>query len=101
MEAEELEKVKKDERKQRRENKLMEAQAELQCKEVGCGFCAQSKAGLVNHQRQRHRHAAQETLTCQYCSGQYKKTRPEQPHKILQTESSQTQAYRVEGVKHS
>ena len=73
VEAEELEKVKKDERKQRRENKLMEAQTELQCKEVGCGFCAQSKAGLVNHQRQWHRHAAQETLTCQYCSGQYKK----------------------------
>ena len=48
-EAEELEKLKKDELKERRERMFMEAQMELQCTEPGCGFCAQNRAGLVNH----------------------------------------------------
>ena len=72
-EAEELEKLKKDELKERRERMFMEAQMELQCTEPGCGFRAQSKAGLVNHRRQKHRAAALETLTCQHCGGQYRR----------------------------
>ena len=52
---------------------FMEAQMELQCTEPGCGFRAQSKAGLVNHRRQKHRAAALETLTCQHCGGQYRR----------------------------
>ena len=61
-EAEELEKVKKDELKERRERMFMEAQMELQCTEPGCGFRVQNKAGLVNHRRQKHRAAALETI---------------------------------------
>ena len=72
VEAEELEKVRKDECKQRRESKSAEAQAELYCKEVGCSFFAQSKTGLVNHQRQKHRLAAQDLIVCSHCSGQYR-----------------------------
>ena len=40
VEAEELEKVRKDERKQKRENKAAEAQTEVYCRETGCGFYA-------------------------------------------------------------
>ena len=72
-ESEEVEKRKKDERKQRRERELFEAHADLQCKESGCTFQAQNKAGLVNHQRQKHRQSALKTLTCPHCDGQYKK----------------------------
>ena len=68
-EAEELEKLQKDELKERRERMFIEAQMELQCTEPGCGFRAQSKAGLVNHRRQKHRAAALETLPCQHCGG--------------------------------
>ena len=59
-ESEEVEKRKKDERKQRRERELLEAHTYLQCKESGCTFQAQNKAGLVNHQRQKHRQSAPE-----------------------------------------
>ena len=69
----ELEKLKKDELKERRERMFMEAQMELQCTEPGCGFCAQNKAGLVNHRRQKHRAEALETLTRQHCGGQYRR----------------------------
>ena len=58
-ESEEVEKRKRiDEHKQRRERELLEAHADLQCQESGCTFHAQNKAGLVNHQRQKHRHSA-------------------------------------------
>ena len=72
-EAEELEKRKKDERKERREKRSMLAQMELKCPEQGCGFYAQNKAGLVNHQRQKHRAVSQETSPCPHCGGQYRK----------------------------
>ena len=72
-ESEEMEKHKKDERKQRRDRELLEAHADLQCKESGCTFHAQNKAELVNHQRQKHRHSALKALTCPHCDGQYKK----------------------------
>ena len=48
VEAEVLERVRKDECKQRRESKSAEAQAELYCKEVGCSFlCRVGKALLI------------------------------------------------------
>ena len=72
-EAEELEKRKKDERKERREKRSMLAQMELKCPEQGCGFYAQNKAGLVNHQRQKHRAVSQETSPCPHCGEQYRK----------------------------
>ena len=72
-EAEEQEKVRKDERKQRRENMVAEARAELYCKEAGCSFYAQSKADLVNHQRQKHRPATQDMMVCPHCNGHYRR----------------------------
>ena len=72
-ESEEVEKLKKDEREQRRVRKLLKAHADLQCKESGCTFHDQNKAGLVNHQRQKHRHSALKTLTCPHCDSRYKK----------------------------
>ena len=47
VEAEELEKVRKDECKQRRESKSAEAQAELYCKEVGCSFLCRVRQALL------------------------------------------------------
>ena len=51
--AEEKEQQKKDERKRRREEAVMPALAQT-CSYRECSFAAQSKAGLVNHQRQKH-----------------------------------------------
>ena len=65
---EEMEKIRKDKRKERGERKQVEEQTDLWCNEPTCCFVAYNKAGLVNHQRLKHRAAAaQETLTCQYC----------------------------------
>ena len=72
-EAEKMEKLKNDECKQRRKRMLLEAHADLQSRESECVFHSQNKAGLINHQRQRHRDTALETLTCPHCGGQYKK----------------------------
>ena len=75
-EAEEMKNQKKDEHKQKRERELLEAHSDLQCRESGCIFHAQDKAGLINHQRQKHRDSALENLTClicPHCGGQYKK----------------------------
>ena len=70
--AEEMEKMKKDMRKERRERKQVVEQTDLQCTEPGCSFVAHNKAGLVNHCRQKHRAAAQEIITCQYCHRNFK-----------------------------
>ena len=66
-EAEEMEKMKKDKRKERRERKQLADQTDLLCNHPGCSFTAHNKAGLVNHQRQKHGAAAQKFLTCQHC----------------------------------
>ena len=73
MEAEDVETLSKDERKQRRERQLLEAHADLQCGELGCVFRTHNRAGLVNHQRQKHKDAALETLAYPHCGGQYRK----------------------------
>ena len=48
----------------------MLAQMELKCTEQGCGFYAQNKAGLVNHQRQKHRAVSRKTSPCPHCGEQ-------------------------------
>ena len=49
-----LEEEKKDERKRRREEGMPLKSVDLKCQETGCVFVGQTKAGLVNHVRQRH-----------------------------------------------
>ena len=66
-EAEDLEVCKKDEKKRRRENRIGEAEAMFKCSESGCGFVAQSRAGLVNHRRQKHSAYALTPVPCQFC----------------------------------
>ena len=50
-----------------RENRLGEAEAMLKCPESGCGFVARSRAGLVNHRRQKHSASAMTSVPCQLC----------------------------------
>ena len=68
--AEEIEQQRKDERRQRREGNSVSWPG-FQC--VNCSFTAQNKAGLVNHQRQKHSAAAQVTVPCQYCGRSFKR----------------------------
>ena len=63
--AEELEKSRKDVRKWRREQRLLVSANELLCSHPGCSFQAVNKAGLTNHQRQRHSTILM--LQCHYC----------------------------------
>ena len=55
----------KDERRQRRKNRLVQANAALSCPHPGCIFVALSKAGLVNHCRQKYQQALH--AQCIYC----------------------------------
>ena len=71
-EAEEMEKMKKDKRKERRERKQLADQTDLLCNHPGCSFTAHNKAGLVNHQRQKHGAAAQQFLTSQHCQRNFR-----------------------------
>ena len=71
-ELEASEKARKDERKQRREG-VTAAQNRWPCCEPGCAFVAQSKAGLVNHTRQKHTTAAQRQLKCTFCGGLFRR----------------------------
>ena len=48
------EKESKDARKIRREDGVLSESMVLKCEETGCGFGWQTKAGLMNHVRQRH-----------------------------------------------
>ena len=58
----------KDELKQRRENASQELTQNIRkCAECGCGFVGRSKAGLVNHIRQKHSRAAQCLHRCPHC----------------------------------
>ena len=67
-EMEAKEQRKKDGLKQRRENTSQElTQIIWKCIEHGCGFVGQSKAGLVNHVRQKHSRAAQCQQRCRHC----------------------------------
>ena len=73
---EEDEEKRKDELKQRREGNgpsLQSQLSKLHCTEPGCDFVGQSRAGLVNHIRQRHDILAQVQLPCPLCDGLFKK----------------------------
>ena len=69
------EKARKDERKQRREERAAVSvnQGTWACREPECGFSAQSKAGLVNHTRQKHTVVAQYQLRCPHCGRWFKR----------------------------
>ena len=64
-----------DERKLRREGGCppVLSCSSLTCPEPGCGFVGQTKAGLVNHSRQRHGSGAQVRLPCPHCRGVFHK----------------------------
>ena len=68
------EQSKKDELKQRREAASQEQrQTGWRCSEHGCHFVGRSKAGLVNHARQKHSRSAQCWQKCPHCGKQLKK----------------------------
>ena len=50
-----------------------QVQSEWVCSQSGCSFRAQTKAGLVNHIRQKHSQAAQCQLQCSCCGRWVKK----------------------------
>ena len=88
---EEEEVKKKDERKLRREVNSEPAQppsAHL-CTEPGCNFVGQTKAGLVNHTRQRHGVSARAQYPCSHCGGSVLQTRSSHASTILLRESQQ------------
>ena len=65
--AEREEEAKKDEKKRRREqqNETDATRSAFTCDVTGCGFVARNRAGLTNHQRQKHSQQVQQE--CQYC----------------------------------
>ena len=67
------EKEKKDERKKRREESTQPAALDLKCEEPGCDFVGQTKAGLVNHIRQRHGSMAMVAIKYSFCSQPFQK----------------------------
>ena len=77
---EEDEERKKAERKLRREecgsltqSSPSQTPSALACSEPGCSFVGQTKAGLVNHVRQRHVASAQTRIPCPHCGGLFHK----------------------------
>ena len=67
------EKERKDVRKKRREEGVLSESSVLKCEEVGCSFVGQTKAGLVNHVRQRHGRMSRVLEECPFCGGSYHK----------------------------
>ena len=65
VQAEQEEKQRKDERKRLREQRQADVEAGLHCDLPGCSFVAVNKAGLTNHQRQRH--APTQVAVCDFC----------------------------------
>ena len=63
----------KDERKKRREEGTQPAAQDWKCEEPGCDFVGQTKAGLVNHVRQRHGSMAMVVLQCPFCGQSFRK----------------------------
>ena len=43
------------------------AEVMLECPESGCGFVAQSRAGLGNHRWQKHSASVLTLVPCQFC----------------------------------
>ena len=75
-ELEAMDHSKKDKEKLRREN---EASFQVgvcdiwRCEASGCGFVARSKAGLVNHKRQKHLAIYQQDQHCLLCGCVFKR----------------------------
>lgn len=65
QQAEAHEKSRKDEKKRRRMQQLIDSAAALHCNHPGCSFQALNKAGLTNHQRQRH--STTSRTQCRHC----------------------------------
>ena len=63
--AEDKEKSCKDEKKRRRQQRLVVSESALHCSHPRCSFQAQNQAGLTNHQRQHH--FTPQMIQCQYC----------------------------------
>ena len=73
-EMEAAERRKKDELKQRKEaTSLEQTQNGWECNEHGCHFVGRSKAGLVNHVRQKHSSVVQHQLSCPHCGKPFHK----------------------------
>ena len=73
-ELEAKEQSKKDELKQRREAACHEqTQSGWGCSEHGCQFVSRSKAGLVNHVRQKHNRVAQNRRRYSHCGKLFQK----------------------------
>lgn len=69
MEAEEVEKPRKGEQKQKGKRNYSKHTLIYTVGRVN----AKNKAGLINHQRHKYSDTNQETLTCSHCGGQCKK----------------------------
>ena len=61
--AEDTEKSRRDEKKPRREQQLIDSEKALHC-DPGCSFQALNKVGLINHQCS---HSATARIPCQFC----------------------------------
>ena len=73
-ELEDKEQSKKDELKHRRQAACHEhTQSGWRCSEHGCQFVGRSKAGLVNHVRQKHSRVAQIQRRCSHCGKLFQK----------------------------
>ena len=68
--SEEPEKQWKDKGKKRKEESVMSSSMWL-CNIGGCVFGTESKASLVNHQRQKHGPQARVKLGCQFCGTEF------------------------------
>ena len=69
---ENVEKVRKDERKKRCQNRSVAREA-LKCVHPGCNFVAINQSGLVNHNRQKH--APVKATECSYCGRTFNQQR--------------------------
>ena len=73
QELEDAEKKKKDQQKQRREEGIQPNSPLYACDVQWCPFVSLSKAGLTNHQRQKHGPTAQSVMQCSHCKKSFKK----------------------------
>ena len=65
--AEATERSLKDQKKKRREERLLESEITLHCSHHSCSFRALTRAGLANHLRQRHSSIHNQKIPCDYC----------------------------------
>ena len=58
-------------KKERREEGVTSESLALICEEARCGFVGQTRAGLVNHVRQRHGRMARVMESCPFCEKRF------------------------------